>query len=60
MAARMIEMGHPVYYYENVEGGHAAATNNEQRAYMSALSYAYLWQQLGASGTGSVKAPSGG
>ena len=46
MVARMTEMKKPVYYYENLEGGHSAAANNNQRAYMWALSYAYLWKQL--------------
>lgn len=46
MAARMIAMGHDLYYYENIEGGHAGAANNQQRAYMSALGYAYLYRQL--------------
>lgn len=46
MAALMKAMGHDFYYYENIEGGHAGAANNEQRAFMSALSYAYLYRQL--------------
>jgi prolyl oligopeptidase len=46
MVARMQEMGKPVYYYENTEGGHAAAANLNQRAYMSALNFAYLWKML--------------
>lgn len=46
MVARMLEMGKPVYYYENTEGGHAAAANLNQRAYMAALNYAYLWMML--------------
>ena len=46
MVARMLEMGKPVYYYENTEGGHAAAANLNQRAYMSALNFAYLWKML--------------
>jgi len=47
MVARMTEMGKPVYYYENTEGGHAAGANNEQRAHFWALAYAYLWMMLG-------------
>lgn len=46
MVARMKELGHDVLYYENIEGGHGGAANNEQRAYMSALAYTFLWQQL--------------
>jgi len=46
MAALMHEQGHPFYFYENTEGGHAGAANNRQRAYMTALAYSYLWKQL--------------
>jgi prolyl oligopeptidase len=51
MVAKMTDQGHPVYYYENTEGGHAAAATNRQRAYMSALAYAYLLQQLAPGGS---------
>jgi prolyl oligopeptidase len=47
MAARMESMGLPFYYFENTEGGHGAGVTNEQRAKSLALTYAYLWQQLG-------------
>lgn len=47
MAARMIEQGHDVLFYENIEGGHAGAADNGQRAFMSTLAYAFLWKQLG-------------
>jgi prolyl oligopeptidase len=46
MAARMMEQGHEVLYWENTEGGHAGAANNEQIATMWALSYAFLLRQL--------------
>jgi prolyl oligopeptidase len=46
MAAKMEAMGHKVYYYENTEGGHAAASTNKQLALRTALSYSYLWMQL--------------
>jgi prolyl oligopeptidase len=46
MVARMDEMGHKVYYYENTEGGHAAGANLNARAYTDALEYAYLWMKL--------------
>jgi prolyl oligopeptidase len=46
MVARMKEQGHDVLYYENIEGGHGGAANNEQRAYMQALAYTFLWQEL--------------
>ena len=32
MAARMIEQGHEVLYYENVDGGHASAADQIERA----------------------------
>ena len=44
--AKMTDMGHKVYYYENTEGGHGGGANLKQRAYTSALSYAYLWMML--------------
>ena len=46
MVAKMRDMGHKIFYYENIEGGHAGAANNKQRAYMAALSYAYLYKKL--------------
>ena len=46
MVAKMEDMGHKVYYYENTEGGHAAAVTNRQRALKDALTYTYLWMQL--------------
>ncbi|HEX6069121.1 MAG TPA: prolyl oligopeptidase family serine peptidase [Longimicrobiaceae bacterium] len=47
MAARMEEMGYPVLYFENTEGGHGAGVTSEQRARMQAVTFAYLWEQLG-------------
>ncbi|WP_436019928.1 prolyl oligopeptidase family serine peptidase [Rhizobacter sp. LjRoot28] len=47
MAARMQALGHPVLYYENIEGGHGGAADNAQRAHLQALEFSYLWQQLG-------------
>jgi prolyl oligopeptidase len=44
--AKMKEQGHDVLYYENTEGGHAGAANNEQRARIVALEYAFLWKML--------------
>jgi prolyl oligopeptidase len=46
MVARMTEMGHKVYYFENTEGGHSAGANLNARAYTDALEYAYLWMML--------------
>ncbi|WBB82441.1 prolyl oligopeptidase family serine peptidase [Micromonospora sp. WMMD882] len=50
MAARLREHGHDVAYYENVEGGHGAAANNEQRAFVWALTLEFLWQRLTGDG----------
>ena len=47
MVAKMSAMGHDVLYYENIEGGHGGAADNKQAAFMSALAYTFLWQQLG-------------
>jgi len=47
MAARMLEQGHDVLYYENIEGGHGGAADNAQRADLQALQFAFLWQKLG-------------
>jgi prolyl oligopeptidase len=46
MAARMLQQGHEVLYYENIEGGHGGAADNFQRADLLALEFSYLWQQL--------------
>jgi prolyl oligopeptidase len=46
MAARLIELGHDAWLYENIEGGHGGAADNQQRADMLALEFAFLWQQL--------------
>ncbi len=46
MAARMEEQGHPFYYYENINGGHAGAANHDEDAYRSALMMAYLNREL--------------
>ncbi|MBZ0222647.1 MAG: prolyl oligopeptidase family serine peptidase [Dokdonella sp.] len=49
MAARMEEFGYPhVWFYENREGGHGGAADNRQQAYMNALAYGFLWQELTA------------
>ncbi|WP_140726706.1 MULTISPECIES: prolyl oligopeptidase family serine peptidase [Gammaproteobacteria] len=46
MAAKMIDAGKDVTYYENVEGGHGGAADNAQAAHMSALAYSFLWERL--------------
>ena len=47
MMASMSAMGQDVLYYENIEGGHGGAANNQQAAHMAALAYTFLWQRLG-------------
>ena len=47
MAAKMEEQGHDVLFYENTDGGHAAAADHRQQAEMTALSFVYLAQRLG-------------
>ena len=48
MTAALQAAGHQVWYYENIEGGHAGAADNEQVAFKSALSYSFLWRMLTA------------
>jgi prolyl oligopeptidase len=47
MAAKMMEQGHQVLFYENTDGGHAAAADHRQAAEMWALSFVYLAEKLG-------------
>lgn len=46
MVAKMRELGHPLYYYENIEGGHGGVANIEQGILTSTLKYTYLWKKL--------------
>ncbi|MCB9676095.1 MAG: S9 family peptidase [Alphaproteobacteria bacterium] len=46
MANALLEAGKDVLYYENIEGGHGGAANNEQSAFMRAISYRFLWDTL--------------
>jgi len=46
MVAKMEAQGHPVYYFENTEGGHGSGAVNRQTAHVTALQYAYLWMML--------------
>jgi prolyl oligopeptidase len=47
MAAKMEAQGHEVLFYENTDGGHAAAADHRQSAEMWGLSFVYLAQKLG-------------
>jgi len=46
MAAKMKDMGHDLLYYETIEGGHGAASTNDQQAEKWALIYSYLNMKL--------------
>jgi prolyl oligopeptidase len=46
MTAALEAAGHPVRYYENVEGGHAGAADNKQTAFRSALIFEFLLRTL--------------
>lgn len=46
MAKRFEEAGLPFLYFENMDGGHAAAADQTARAKRSALEYTYLSRQL--------------
>lgn len=47
MVAKMKQLGHQVYCYENTEGGHSAGANLKQHAKRYALEFTYFAQQLG-------------
>ena len=46
MVAKLEELGYDVGYYENIEGGHGAAADNEQRALKWALVFEFLTERL--------------
>lgn len=46
MAARMLEQGHELIYFENAEGGHGGGANLGQLAVTQAMEVVYLLQQL--------------
>jgi prolyl oligopeptidase len=45
-AARLAELKQPYYYYENMEGGHAAAANLPETARRLAMEYVYATERL--------------
>jgi prolyl oligopeptidase len=47
MAAKMKALGADVQFYENTDGGHAAAADHRQAAEMWGLSFVYLAEKLG-------------
>ena len=44
--ARLEELGYPVLFYENTDGGHSAAANLKETARRLALEYTYLSRKL--------------
>ncbi|WP_232823665.1 prolyl oligopeptidase family protein [Dyella sp. C9] len=46
MYAKLEGLGYDASFYENIEGGHGAAADNKQAAFMSALGYTYLWDHV--------------
>ena len=46
MAARLQAAGAPFYYYENIDGGHSAAANQQEVARRRALEFVYLNERL--------------
>jgi prolyl oligopeptidase len=47
MVAKLEALGHPVYYFENTEGGHGSGAVNKETAQVTGLEYAYLWMMVG-------------
>ncbi|HTU12852.1 MAG TPA: prolyl oligopeptidase family serine peptidase [Allosphingosinicella sp.] len=45
-AARLAQLGQPYFYYENMEGGHAAAANLRENARRVALEFVYMTKRL--------------
>jgi prolyl oligopeptidase len=50
MTARLLELGQDALYFENTEGGHAGAANNEQAATMWAQTLVFFREVLGPGG----------
>ncbi len=46
MVAKMMEQGHDVLYFENVEGGHGSGSTPAQQAQFNALIYSFFRKEL--------------
>lgn len=57
MVARLAQQGHAVWYWENLEGGHAGAADSSQQARLWALSYSFLMDRLAGAPTAAPAAP---
>ncbi len=44
--AKLVEHNHPVYYYENILGGHGGASNFKETAFLHALEMSFFWKYL--------------
>ena len=47
MAAKMEDLGYPVEYFENIEGGHHGPVVTEQLATRIARTFTFLWSRVG-------------
>lgn len=45
-AAKLEEYGFDYLYHENIDGGHAGASNLKEVAFMRAMDYAFFWKYL--------------
>ncbi|HOX22439.1 MAG TPA: prolyl oligopeptidase family serine peptidase, partial [Elusimicrobiales bacterium] len=45
-AAKLMEYGNDVFYFENIDGGHGASANNKELARRMALEYSFLKSEL--------------
>ncbi len=45
-AAKLEEYNDSYYYHENIDGGHAGASNLKELAFVKALDYAFFWKHL--------------
>ena len=45
-AAKLSEFNLPYFYHENIDGGHAGASNMRELAFMKALDYMFFWKHL--------------
>jgi prolyl oligopeptidase len=45
-AAKLLEYKHPVFYYENILGGHGGASNFKELAFNHALDMCFFWEFL--------------
>lgn len=49
MAAKMLEQGHEIFFYEESEGGHGSG-DLKTKAFLEAMRFSYLWTMLANAG----------